>query len=51
MICGETTVFHSTMELLQGEGLTLSLVRWEGTVLDKMVTSQTFPEIVNFLMI
>ena len=26
MICGETTIFNSTMELRQGEGLTLSLV-------------------------
>ena len=47
MICGETTIFNSTMELRHDEGLTLSLVSWEGTILDKPVTSQTFPEIME----
>ena len=34
MIYGETTIFNSAMELRQGEGLKLSLVSWEGTILD-----------------
>ena len=51
MTCGETTIFNSTMKRRQGEGLTLSLMSWKGTILEKAVTSQTFPEIIDPLMI